>query len=99
MFPLDGENESHHLTSSINLAIDALIDGRVIQLIEHLYCGLSLFRLLECTAQQLAGGPAQREPTQVNLLFVPTFGFISSRKTSLEERTKSYIICTSEKSG
>lgn len=83
MFPLDGENESHHLTSSINLVIDALIDGRVIQLIEHLYCGLSLFRLFERTAQRLTGGPAQKELKAIYMLFGPTFDFISSTKTSL----------------
>lgn len=42
-FTLDGENESDHLDSSINLVIDVLI---IIQLIEHLDCCLSLFRVL-----------------------------------------------------
>lgn len=90
VFPLDGENESHHLTSSINLLIDALIDGRVIQLIEHLYCGLSLFWLLECTAQQLAGGLAQKELKPINQLFVLTFGLISCKRP--KDRQESYMI-------
>ena len=54
VFTLAGENESLHLASSINLVIDVLIDGSVIQLIEHLHCGLSLFRVCRYTAQQPA---------------------------------------------
>lgn len=51
IFTLDGENESDHLASSINLVIDVLI---VIQLIEHLDCCLSLFKVLRYIAQQPA---------------------------------------------
>lgn len=48
---LDGENELDHLASSINLIIDVL---SILQLIEHLDCCLSLFKLFRYTAQQPA---------------------------------------------
>lgn len=50
-FTLDGENELDHLASSINLVIDVLI---VTQLIEHLDCCLSLFRVPRYIAPQPA---------------------------------------------
>lgn len=52
-FTLGGQNESDHLASSINLVIDVLI---VTQLIEHLDCCLSLFKVFGYIAQQPACG-------------------------------------------